>query len=136
MHLTLFAIFRRIKNNLLLNDSGMSNSAKNSKKKFFFLNYKCQMHKLSEFFFKKISWSQMIQNCLIRLEMAKKNRRQTVVFGNSGGTAADLSVFHGGTFNSKDLQKKNGSLSSKMRLIWPKNVNFRRKMSVFGGSGC
>ena len=77
-----------------------------AKKKIFFLNYKCQMHKLSEFFFKKISWSQMIQNCLIRLEMAKKNRRQTVVFGNSGGTAADLSVFHGGTFNSKDLQKK------------------------------
>ena len=31
------------------------------------------MHKLSEFFFKKKNWSQMIQNCLIRLEIAKKN---------------------------------------------------------------
>ncbi len=42
----------------------MSNSAKNSK---------CQMQKLREFFKKKISWSQMIQNCLIRREIAKKN---------------------------------------------------------------
>ncbi len=47
----------------------------------------------------------MIQNCLIRLEMAKKIRRQTAVFGDSDGTAADFSVFHEGTFNSKDLQK-------------------------------
>ena len=34
---------------------------------------KCQMQKLREFFSKKkISLSQMIQNCLIRREMAKK----------------------------------------------------------------
>ena len=61
------------------------------------------MQKLTENFFKKKSWSQMIQNCLIRREMAKKKfRRQTAVFGGSCGTAAVFSVFRVGTFNSKN----------------------------------
>ena len=49
----------------------------------------------------------MIQNCLIRREMAKKKfRRQTAVFGGSCGTAAVFSVFRVATFNSKNLKKK------------------------------
>ncbi len=46
------------------------------------------MQKLRKFFLKKKFSSQMIQNCLIRREMAKKNWRQMAVFGGSGGTAA------------------------------------------------
>ena len=55
----------------------------------------------------KKSWSQMIQNCLIRREMAKKKiRRQTAIFGGSGGTAAGSSVFRVDQFNSEKLKKK------------------------------
>ncbi len=45
------------------------------------------------------------KNCLIRREIAKKNRRQTAVFGGSGGSTAVSSVFRVGTFNYKNLQK-------------------------------
>ena len=42
----------------------------------------------------------MIQNS------ARNGKKNLAANGGSGGTAADFSVFHGGTFNSKDLQKK------------------------------
>ena len=49
----------------------------------------------------------MNPNCLIRREMAKKKfRRQTAVFGGSGGSAAGFSVFRVGTFYSKNFEKK------------------------------
>ncbi len=31
---------------------------------------------------------------------------------------------------------KEGAVSLKMRLVWPENVNFQRKMAVFGRSDC
>ena len=45
------------------------------------------MLNLRDFFLEKKSWSQMIQNCLIRREMAKY-WRQMAIFGGSGVTAA------------------------------------------------
>ena len=57
-------------------------------------------------FLKKISWSQMIQNGLIRREIAKKNSAaEGGFFGGSCGTAAVFSVFHVATFNSKNFKK-------------------------------
>ena len=45
--------------------------------------------KTKEIFCEKKRWSQMIQNCLIRREMAKKKFwRQMAIFGGRGGTAA------------------------------------------------
>ena len=61
MHLTLFAIFRWIKNGLLLNDSGMSNLAKNSN------------------FFVLILWN----NMTIRNSLTKRKRLIDVKFSNN-----------------------------------------------------
>ena len=68
----------------------------------------------------------MIRECLILRKNAK----------TKGSTAAVSSIFRAGTFKFKKLQKKIGSLSLKMRLIWPENVNFRQNIAVFGGIGC
>ena len=43
--------------------------------------------KTKEFFFEKKSWSQMIQNCLIQREMAKK------IFAGDGGSGGFAAVF-------------------------------------------
>ena len=86
-----FAIFRRIKIKLLLNDLGMSNSMKNSSK-FFFFKITSVKWKTKVTFFKKKSWSQMIQICLIRREMQKKIffwwQWKSAVNGGGGGPAA------------------------------------------------
>ena len=58
------------------------------------------MQKQTENFFKKKSWSQMIQNCLIRREKAKKIRRQMAVFD---GIAAVSLVFQVGLINSNNF---------------------------------
>ena len=69
-------------------------------------NYKCQMQKLTEFFSKKKSWSQMIQNCLIRREMAKKNSAADGGFRRQLRDRRRFSVFRVATFNSKNFKKK------------------------------
>ncbi len=61
------------------------------KKKKKFLKYtKCQMLNLREFL-KKISWSQMVQKCLIRLEIAKKKFVGKCRF--LAGAAVELPIF-------------------------------------------
>ncbi len=56
------------------------------------------------FFLKKIPLVFAIE-CQIRREMAKKFRRQTAIFGGSGGTAAVSSVFRVDQFNSENILK-------------------------------
>jgi len=48
------------------------NSAEKATKKILFEKLQVSDAKTKEIFFKKISWSQMIQNCPIQREMAKK----------------------------------------------------------------
>ena len=77
----------------------------------------------------------MIPNRLIRREMAKKKfRRQTAVFGGSGGSAAGFSVFRVGSFYSKNFEKKIRSFSSKMRLNGLKMSNFGGKWRFSAGA--
>ena len=72
------------------------------------------------FFWKKISYSNIIQKCLIRWRMVK-NLRQMPVFGSSGGSAAVSSVSCVDIFISKNLQRKNYIVIIKLSLIWPEN---------------
>ncbi len=85
------------KKKLVSNDSELSNSARNGKKKF---------------------------------------GRQMAGFGGSGCCTAAFFQFSVQAHTILRIKKKIGSLSLKMRLVWPENVNFRRKMAGFGGSGC
>ncbi len=64
------------------------------------------MQKLTEFFSKKKSWSQMIQNRLIRREMQKKIWRQNGGFRREQRFRRGFfSVFRVDLFNSENILK-------------------------------
>ena len=114
MHLTLFLLFLTELDNFESFETNLFSFQKNSQErakkiflKIFLKKLQVSNAKTKGNFFQKKSWSQMIQNCLIRREMAKKKiRRQPAFFGGSCGTAAVFSVFRVATFNSKNLKKK------------------------------
>ncbi len=76
----------------------------------------------------KKSLSSMIQERLIRREMSKK---YSAADGRSGGTATVSSVFRVGTINPKNLYKRIGSLSLKMRLIMALKCQFSAENGGF-----
>ena len=57
-------------------------------------------------FLKKITWSQMIPNRVIRREIATKCRRETAVLGVIGGTTIVSSVIRVDASNSKNFPPK------------------------------
>ncbi len=57
----------------------------------------------------------MIQNCLIRREIAKN-------LAADGGTAAVTLVFHVAIFNSKNFKKNIRSLNIMYKGFYPKNI--------------